>query len=391
MTTNQQFLFTSILLLFCCKISVAQNTNDKILWNKSENIPVPYATIKSDQTYTVSNEKGYFAIDFKSGKLLIQNLSYQSLEIDADFFKNNDTIFMKSVAYELDEIVIDKNERFKKMIQTIPLEYALQPPQEKFFLRAIIKKNKEFYKIVDFSGYLEKQVLFDTRSKPMPKKNYTVQIENTRKAGFEFKDYDFELFSFNTFLKAIASMYLAPEIYNYSYETSEDDKFTKISATAKDKNKVKTQGYYFVDNADNTFSEAYILNKSGDAAFTKLRDLKYRTIFYELKSNFARNDKTNKHQLNLSVLKSSTEVFRNEVRDEFEVTYIYYANPTNTEMKLKNNINLNTDMFELRGKYDAKYWEENQILPLTPEMQEFINKVNSANEKSDFKSKSNMK
>jgi hypothetical protein len=60
-------------------------------------------------------------------------------------------------------------------------------------------------------------------------------------------------------------------------------------------------------------------------------------------------------------------------------------------MKLKNNVNLNTDMFELRGKYDAKYWEENQILPLTAEMQEFINKVNSSNEKSDFKSKSNMK
>lgn len=191
MTTNREFLFFLIQILFCSTISIAQNTNDKILWNKSENIPVPYATIKSEQTYTVSNEKGYFAIDFKSGKLLIQNLSYQSLEIDADFFKNNDTIFMKSIAYELDEIVIDKNERFIKMRQTILTEYALEPHQEKFFLRAIIRKNKEFYKIVDFSGYLEKQVLFDTKSRPMPKKNYTVQIENTRKAGFEHKDYDF--------------------------------------------------------------------------------------------------------------------------------------------------------------------------------------------------------
>lgn len=146
-----------------------------------------------------------------------------------------------------------------------------------------------------------------------------------------------------------------------------------------------------MDNADNTFSEAYILSKSENAAFTKLRNLKYRTILYELKSNFARNNNTNKHQLNLSVIKSTTEVFRNNERDEFEVTYIYYANPTNAEMKLKNNVNLNTDMFELRGKYDAKYWEENQILPLTTEMQEFINKVNYSNEKSDFKSKSNMK
>jgi NTP pyrophosphatase (non-canonical NTP hydrolase) len=60
-------------------------------------------------------------------------------------------------------------------------------------------------------------------------------------------------------------------------------------------------------------------------------------------------------------------------------------------MKIRNNVNLDIDMFKLRGKYNAKYWEENQILTLTAEMQEFINKVNSSNEKSDFKSKSNMK
>jgi hypothetical protein len=391
MITSQKLLLFSILTLFCSEINYAQNTTEKILWDKSENIPIPYATIKSDQTFTISNEKGYFAIDFKSGKLLIQNLAYQNLEIDAAYFKNNDTIFMKSAVYELDEIVIDKNERFNKMRQTIKTDYALEPHQEKFFLRAVIKKNNEFYKIVDFSGYVEKKTLFGTSIKAASKKNYTVQIENTRKAGFEHKDFDFEFFSFNIFFEVIASIYLAPEIYNYSYETSDDDKFTKILATPKDKDKVKRLGYYFVDNADNTFNEAYIVSKSPDAEFTKIIDYKFRTIFFEVKSNFARNEKTNKHQLNLSVLKATTEVFRNNERDEFTITYIYYANPTNTEMKLKSNVNLKTDMFELRGKYDAKYWEENQILPLTVEMQEFINKVNSANEKSDFKSKSNMK
>jgi len=298
---------------------------------------------------------------------------------------------MKSAVYELDEIVIDKNERFNKMRQTIKTDYALEPHQEKFFLRAVIKRNNAFYKIVDFSGYLQKKTLFGTTSNAAPKKNYTVQIENTRKVGFEHKEFDFEFFSFNIFFEVIASVYLAPEIYNYSYETSVDDKFTKILAIPKDKDKVKRQGYYFVDNADNTFNEAYIVSKSPDAEFTKIRDFKYRTIFFEVKSNFARNEKTNKHQINLSVLKATTEVFKNNERDEFTITYIYYANPTNTEMKLKNNVNLKTDMFELRGKYDAKYWEENQILPLTAEMQEFINKVNSSNEKSDFKSKSNMK
>jgi hypothetical protein len=213
MTTNQKLLLLFIVTFFCGGTSIAQNTTEKILWDKSENIPVPYATIKSDQTYTISNEKGYFAIDFKSGKLLIQNLSYQNVEIDVDYFKNNDTIFMKSAVYELDEVVIDKNDGFNKMIQTVATEYALEPHQEKFFLRAIIKKNNVFYKIVDFSGYVEKKTLFGTLTKPFPKKNFKVQIENIRKAGLEHKDYDFQLFSLNIFLKETTSLILHPNLY----------------------------------------------------------------------------------------------------------------------------------------------------------------------------------
>jgi hypothetical protein len=391
MTTNQKLLLLFIVTFFCGGTSIAQNTTEKILWDKSENIPVPYATIKSDQTYTISNEKGYFAIDFKSGKLLIQNLSYQNLEIDAAYFKNNDTIFMKSAVYELDEVVIDKNDGFNKMIQTVATEYALEPHQEKFFLRAIIKKNNVFYKIVDFSGYVEKKTLFGTLTKPFPKKNFKVQIENIRKAGLEHKDYDFQLFSLNIFLKETTSLILHPNLYNYTYKSTEEDKFTKIIATAKDNAVTKTKGYYIVDNSNNTFNEASYTHKNDDAKFTEKRNIKFRNKTFEVQSNFARNEKTNKYQLNLSVLKHTTELFANGERDVFEVTYIYYAYPLTNEMKIRNNVNLDIDMFKLRGKYNAKYWEENQILTLTAEMQEFINKVNSSNEKSDFKSKSNMK
>ena len=48
-------------------------------------------------------------------------------------------------------------------------------------------------------------------------------------------------------------------------------------------------------------------------------------------------------------------------------------------------------MFELKGKYDSKYWKNNEILLLTKEMQEFINKVNNSNNKSDFRTQTNIK
>ena len=48
-------------------------------------------------------------------------------------------------------------------------------------------------------------------------------------------------------------------------------------------------------------------------------------------------------------------------------------------------------MFDLNIKYDPEYWKNNEILPLTNEMQEFINKVNSSGKNSDFRTKTNIK
>lgn len=383
-------LFYLVTLSFCCSNINAQNKKEKILWDSSENLPVQYATIKSDNNYAISNEKGYFNIEFTSGNLSIQNLSYQKIEIDLDYYKNNDTIFMNPKVYVLDEIVVIKDEKFNNMVQTILTDYALEPHQEKFFLRAVIKKNNELYKIVDLSGRLEKNTLFDTRTKPMPKKNYTVVVDNIRKVGLENRSVDFEMFSFDTFLNRIASIYMSPKIYNLSYKNTNDDKFSKIIATPKDINETKTEGYYFLDNLDNTFNEVYILNKNDNSTFTEKKDIKYRTTFFELKTNFKRNLITNKYQLNLSVLKSSTEVISNK-KDIFEITYIYYANPLSNNIDIKNNINLNIDLFDINGKYDENYWGNHEILPLTDEMQEFINKVNSSSKNSDFKTKTNIK
>lgn len=380
-----------IALSFCGLNSNAQNKNDKILWDRVENVPIQYATIKSDTNYVISNENGYFNIEFTSGNLSIQNLSYENTEISFEHFTNNDTIFINPKVFMLDEIIVSKDEKFNNMVQTILTDYALEPHQEKFFLRAVLKKNGELYKIVDISGFLEKNTLFDTKSKPMPKKNYSVQVENLRKVGFENKYVDFEMFSFNNLLNRIASIYLSPKIYNFTYHNTNDDNFTKIIADPKDMNETKTEGYYFLNNLDNTFNEVYIINKDNNSIFTERKNVKYRTTYFDLKTNFERNLNTEKYQLNLSILKYKTEVIFDNKKDDFEITYVYYANPLIYKKDIKNNINLNDDMFELKGKYDSKYWENHDILPLTAEMQEFINKVNSTGKNSDFRTKTNIK
>ena len=225
----------------------------------------------------------------------------------------------------------------------------------------------------------------------MPKKNYIVQIENIRKAGIEGRNYAFGLNSFETFLTRIASIYFVPKFYKFSYKNTIDDNFSKIIVSAKDAKVTTTDGYYLVDNGNNTFNEVYLIDNNKNAEFILKRSVKYRNVFFEQKTNFKRNIKTNKYQLNFSIVKLNVEVISDNKTDVFEVTQIYNAIPTESKPRLKNNIGSSDDMFDINGKYDPVYWENHDILPLTKEMQEFINMVNSSSKKSDFKTKTNIK
>ncbi len=379
---NLLFLLSSSMLFSQTKIT-------RVLWNKVENKPIEYATIKETENYTISNENGVFEFEETTSKITIQSLVFEKLNIDFDFLRKNDTIFMKPLIYQLDEIIISKDGLYKKMLKTVLTDYALEPHKEEFFLRAVIRKNNELFKIVDFSGLVEKKSLFDTKSKPMPKKNYKVQINNIRKVGIENRNVDFEMFSFKTFFTYLIRLSFSPDDFNISYEVSANKSFTKVILEPKVKTKTFYKGYYVLSE-DNTFREANITYINKSSTFENIRKTKYRTTFMNWKSNFERNQKSNKLQINKATIKAKTELITGEIRDIYDVNYIYYARPINKLVKVKNTDNLNIDMFELKGKYDFEYWKNHKILTLTNEMQEFINKVNSSGKNSDFKTKTNI-
>jgi hypothetical protein len=367
-----------------------QESSLNILWDREEDKPIAYATIKGIENYTISNEDGVFEFQKTNSKVTIQSVVYETLEVDFGFLKAKDTIFMKPLTYELDEVVISKDGLYTQMLKTVLTDYELEPHKEKFFLRAVIRKNNELYKIVDFSGLIEKQALFDTKSKPMPKKNYKVQIENIRKVGIENRNIDFSLFSFNEFFTNIIRIAFNREEFDISYETTSNKGSRKIILNPKDNKKSLFNGYYIL-NEDNTFREADVIYNNKNAEFESVKNSKYRTILSNWKSNFERNPLTDKLQLNKATLKGKTEVYEEEVKDIFDFNYIYYSIPISNSEKIKNNINLNKDMFDLNGDYNSEYWKNNEILTLTNEMQEFINKVNESGKNSDFKTKTNMK
>lgn len=360
-----------------------------VLWDKDENKPISYATIKGFKNYSVSNKEGVFELEKMDGKIIIQSLAYEVLETDYNFLKANDTIYIKPLTFELDEIVIAKESLYNQMLKTIPTEYALEPHKEEFFLRSVIRKNNELYKIIDFSGLVEKQSLFDTKSKPMPKRNYKVQINNIRKVGLDDRDIDILMFSFKDFYTYLVRFPFNKKDYNITYESTTNKGSKKITLKPKNKEATKFKGYFILNN-DNTYREVDITYSNNDLNYENKRDIKYRTKQMNWKSNFERNTKTNKLQLHKGKIVAELEIIRNDSTEIYELTYIYNSNPLEKNITITNNINLNRDMFKLKNDYNANYWKNHKILTLTNEMQEFINRVNTMKENPDFKTKTNM-
>ena len=311
-----------LISLFSLSVIFGQESTENILWDKIDNVPISYATIKGLENYVISNEDGVFEFQKTDSEILIQSVVYESLETDFEFLKANDTIFMKPLIYELDQVVISKDGLYTQMLKTVLTDYALEPHKEKFFLRAVIRKNNELYKIVDFSGLIEKQLLFDTTSKPMPEKNYKVQIENIRKVGIEDKDIDFRLFGFKELLTNIIRVAFDKDNFNIIYESTKDKGFKKITLEPEDKDKTKIQGFYSL-NKDKTFKEVDVIYENKNAEFEKLRKSKYRTVFYHWNSNFERNSQTGKLQLNKATLNGKTEVYEERENYVFDFSYVY--------------------------------------------------------------------
>lgn len=368
----------------------SQTTYNKIIWDKEKNSAVQYATINTSNDYSITNEEGFFSLTTSENIADFNMLGYESQEINLKVEK--DTIYVISKPYGLDEVVINTNSFYKSMINTITKDYALEPHNEQFYLRAVLKKNDEIIKIVDLSGKVRKETLFNTKSRPMPKKNYKVNVENIRKAGLVFKDYDFTIINFNDFFERHNRFYIGPKNFNLEYKTSKDSLYTKINATQKTKTSIgDVKGFFLVNRDSKNFEKANIAIKYTDEYNVINKDLKNKTLYFEVESDFKRSDINNKLQITKCKMYIIVENIFKQQTDIFKLSFIYFAEPIGQELKIKNNVNLNKDIFELKYKYDESFWINQDKLPLTTEMQEFINEVNSSGKNSDFKTKTNIK
>lgn len=383
-------LFFVLLSFFVSIAAYGQHHLRAVLWDKQAKAPVVYATVVSGQAYAISNEEGGFEISFSEEALHIDCLGYESLSSSFTALAGRDTLYLSPKTFVLEEVTIDPNESYRQMVKAIDKWYALDTHKERFFIRCLLRKNGQIEKLIDIVGKVEKKALMGTPTKPFPKKPYKVEIEQLRVAAINSsKVYKVNMPELADAFMGLAVMGTPVDHFWHRKLKGEGSAEDKIEFGNKDTQQVKTSGYYLMDN-ERWVPKQFAMSADNIAIDYKKNfwGLKHRVLHRERRSDFALNPATGKYQLARGTLLNKQEVLSKEGTDIFELYYFYDAQPLPMSEPLKENASVEKDMFKLKFPYNAAYWEHNNVLLLTDEMQAFVKRVGSEKE---FKTVTNLR
>ena len=370
-----------LLFIFCLIVSAnlyAQKSFTGIILDKDTNLPLEFVDVYNEFDYTSSNADGKFAFYTEGTNVNFNLLGYKNLSKYIEDI-NSDTIYLKSKFYELDEVVVsNNNEPILNVFKKIESNYPFNPYTESFFLRSSLKKGDELVKLQDISGIVQRKALLSTSKSPLPKKNYLVNVENMRKAGIDEREVYFEMFSLEELFTAMTSIYVNPKSYHFDQTSSEDSLFTKFSFSPKPTSKFSSKGYYIVNTEDLAFNEFYLINDSKEQAFHEKGEFKYRTIFYEVNVRFKKNQNDAKYYIDKASINATVEVTDSSAKLElYNAKYHWYTHGL-VDLEVKKNVPNKKDLFRINKPYINEFWQNQNQLLLTAEMETFLNKLTSS-------------
>ena len=370
----QQFLYSQLIV-------------KKHIIDKQTKQPLVSVIIHNTNNYTLTNDDGLFvfytihAYDSISIKLL----GYETIRTTAEqLSKEKDTLFLLPKPIELSEVVVETNQEILSQTYRKALEnYPNEPFVEDFFLRTILKKNGQILKIEDIGGRVKRNKLLGL-SKDLI---VDFQILNMRKFGIENKDKyseDFSLLSLReVFLWYSSLFFIDYQNFNFSTPIPIDDIHKKIAYFPKKNNFYDGEGYFVINTEDYSITERYhkineeIIDK---IPFTKKLWTKYRTSYYSLKEKCEKNIK-GKYFIASVSLQQQVEVYNKSNKNNYDIEYqIIITLPFSDISTFKANVSSKKELFKLNFPYNKNFWEKQNQLPLTEEIQFFLDKAHNQKE-----------
>jgi hypothetical protein len=370
-------------LLFFYGFSFAQNFQiNKTIVDKNTKVPLENVIVFNENDYSTTNAEGKFAFVSQKNEINLSLLGYESIKTTFDKLNNEkDTIFMEIKATQLEEVVVSNAGPYMKKVYDKFDENILQNYTVDFFLRNVFKK--------DNINILLQDIYAREYKNKDQKKNLAIEILNMRKTSL-FEKQDNINFKFPDFDAVFGGIRPLIDKCTFTEVPFNDSDFKKVLFEANEKNIVGQilKGYFIINRKDYAIVESAfsVIDDPEKIPYKNLPHSrgKFRTIKLNKLLQFKKDAASNKYYLSNTKFDTQMEIFINEISDnpfyyDFNTVLFTTNNPTNE--KINSNFATDKDIFKAKFPYSKDFWNNQNQLPLTNELEMFLKSVNENKDK----------
>lgn len=370
-----------VLVLFIINTAKGQTFKTKsTIVDSQTKEPLEYVNISNETDNTITNKDGQFIFLSKEKDINISHIGYETLHTTFEEIEKKDTIFMTANAIVLDEVKINNpTTLLKEVYKNVWKIYPLEPYNEDFFLRCLLKKEDKIVRVQDISGKIWRNTFYPKKS--IDEIKYGLEILNLRKVELSERNKIpyIQFPSYKTLFLWFSAIILKPKEYVFTEVPSNDLQYRKIEFVKNDENKdcLPEKGYYLIDKNEKAIKEvAYeIVEYYKNSPYSRGGSSKLKTTGLTLFIMFNKDIQKNKYYIGNAYLKNSFEIVTDQVKSNYEATYDLVTTNSFTNKIVKKNFPENKDLFKANFSYSEEFWSSQNQLPLTNELKQFLKSV----------------
>lgn len=371
----------TIQLFFICGFLYAQKFQiSKIVVDKNTKIPLENVSVFNERDYSTTNAEGKFAFVSQKNEINLNLLGYNLITTTFDKLKSGkDTIFMEIKATQLQEVVVSNADSYMKKVYDKFEDNLLQNYTVDFFLRNIFKKDK--------SNILLQDIYARENQNKTRRKKLSVEILNMRKTSL-FDKKDNINFGFPNFDDLFSNVFPKIDKCSFTEIPFNDSEFKKILFESKEKDQSGQipRGFFIINRKDYAIVE-YTLSTIDDPEKVPYKNHfrgKYRTTKLNTFVQYTKDTKSNKYYQSNLKLDNQVDIIVNKISENpfyFDFTMDFFVTNTPSNEKINSNFATNKDIFRAEFPYSKVFWESQNQLPLTTELELFLKSVSENKDK----------
>lgn len=354
--------------------AIGQNLQSKgIIVDKNTKLPLENVVVYNEKDNSITNSEGAFVFVSSINQINFNLLGYNEIATTFEALAKKDTIFMEPKAFELKEVVVSNAEPFMKKVFDKMKDNVISNYTTDFFLRNVLKKDTTIVKLQDIYGKRN-------RDKALKNVN-SIEVQNMRKTSLlERKMPDLKFPDFNEFF---SPPFPILDKCFFRDENFKDADYKKIAFETKDKTPwgQTLKGYFIINEKDYGIVEYFItmMDVIETIPYKKifLTGTQYRTIKYERILRYSQDKISNKYYISSSKLNADVEVLADKKEKGFiySLKMDYFTTNSASTEKVDSNFSIDTDIFKAKFPYSTEFWDNQNQLPLTTDLKNFLKRV----------------